>query len=332
MHQPPANSSIPDIYEAPAPWRPAIPAWLISMVIHAMVLVLLGLTLRFGPHQAPGTERIAEVGIVLKRQDGERTYYVGQEEGTQQAATGTTSLADALRQTSPIDPTTVLPKALSVIGPGVLEGGGVASAVQAAAGQGAGHDTSGGKGRTSVFGVEGEGSKFAYVFDRSASMEGSGRSPLSVAKAEMIASLDSLGPTHQFLVIFYNERPWVFNPTGQARKLAFANEQNKKQARRYIGSITAEGGTRHEEALVAAIRTQPDVIFFLTDADEPRMTARQLDEIHRMAGGIAINTIEFGFGPKSGDGSFLAKLARQNGGQYVYVDVTRFHTRPAPKP
>jgi hypothetical protein len=332
MHPPRGDSSIPDVFEAPTRWRPAIPAWLISALIHAMVLTLLALTLRFSPAQAPGDERIAEVGIVLKRQDGERTYFEHPAEGQQQsnAAPSMTSLADALEQSSPIDPSSELPSVRNVIGMGNPEGGGIERAADALSGQGAGRDTSGGEGRTSVFGVEGKGSKFAYVFDRSASMEGSGRSPLSVAKGEMIASLESLGPMHQFLIIFYNERPWVFNPAGETYKLALATDRNKEQAKRFIGSMTAEGGTRHEEALLAAIRTQPDVIFFLTDADEPRMTAAQLDKIHRRAGGIAINTIEFGFGPESGGVNFLARLAQQNGGQYKYIDVTRFNPRSRP--
>lgn len=338
MHQPPADLPISDLAQVAAFRRPAIPAWLISLVLHLVVFILLGLTLRLEPSQAPGSERTAEVGIVLKQQEGDQSYYTGQEESggqtsqTPTAAPGAASLADALSQDSPIDPTAALPKTLGVIGPGVLEGGGVPSAGRAAGGPGAGRGTGGGEGRTRVFGVEGRGYKFAYVFDRSASMDGSGRSPLAAAKAELLASLDSLGGTHQFLIVFYNETPWVFNPSGQAAKLAFANEQNKNQARRFIGSVTAEGGTRHEQALLTAIRTQPDVIFFLTDADEPRMTAGQLDKIHRLAGGISINTIEFGLGPKSGTPSFLAKLAQQNDGQYVYVDVTRFNSTPARQP
>ena len=328
MHAPAAEPPIRKPPQAIASWRPEVPAWLISMLLHLSVLTVLGLTLRLAPQPAAGTERTAEVGIVLKHQDGEKEYYAGEQDGGSQspapAAPGTTSLAEALRQAAPLDPTDVLPKVDDVVGLGMLEGGGVPSAGKAAGGPPAGRELGGGKGRTSFMGVEAEGYKFAYVLDRSASMDGAGRSPLDFAKAELIASLQSLGNTHQFLIVFYNEHPTVFNPSGRAWKLAFANEQNKNRARRFIGSITAAGGTRHEEALVAAIKTQPDVIFFLTDADEPRLSAGQLDKIHRMAGGISINTIEFGFGPKSGSASFLAELARQNDGEYVYVDITRF--------
>ena len=99
--------------------------------------------------------------------------------------------------------------------------------------------------------------------------------------------------------------------------------ENKQRAVRFIDSITAEGGTDHEEALKLAIRLQPDVIFFLTDADDPKLTPAQLEKIRRLAAGIIINAIEFGPGPKPAGASFLAELARQNGGGYAYVDLSQ---------
>ena len=136
-------------------------------------------------------------------------------------------------------------------------------------------------------------------------------------------SLKNLDTVHQFQIIFYNERPVIFNPTGTPGRLAFATERNKERAARFIDSITAEGGTDHEEALKLAIRLQPDVIFFLTDGDDPKLTPAQLEKIRRLAAGIIINAIEFGPGPKPAGASFLAELARQNGGGYAYVDLSQ---------
>jgi hypothetical protein len=181
----------------------------------------------------------------------------------------------------------------------------------------------GGKARTSLFGLAGEGYKFVYVFDRSASMGGSGRTSLRAVKAELLQSLKSLDTVHQFQIIFYNERPTIFNPTGQPGRLAFATEQNKQRALRFIESIVADGGTDHEEALKLAIRLQPDVIFFLTDGDDPKLTPAQLAKIQHMAAGITINAIEFGPGPKPAGASFLAALAEQNGGGYTYIDISK---------
>jgi hypothetical protein len=181
--------------------------------------------------------------------------------------------------------------------------------------------------RTGVFGVTGEGRKFVYVFDRSGSMDGHGGTPLAAAKAELIASLKDLDDTHQFQIIFYNERPRVFSPTGSPGRLVFGTEQNKRLAEKFVGSITADGGTQHEEALAMALKMAPDVIFFLTDADEPRMKPEQLARMARLNQGTQLYTIEFGYGVQVERDNFLVKLARQNGGQHVYFDVARLKKR-----
>lgn len=185
-----------------------------------------------------------------------------------------------------------------------------------------------GKGRTSLFGLTAEGHKFVYCFDRSGSMGGSGRTALEAVKKELLASLEPLESTHQFQIIFYNERPVIFNPSGMAGRLAFANDQNKQRAAQFIQRIVADGGTRHEEALRLAIKMRPDVIFFLTDADEPRLERGELDAIQRLAAGIIIHAIEFGSGPKPPEKSFLAQLAEENGGQYTYIDLGRRKPNP----
>jgi hypothetical protein len=69
---------------------------------------------------------------------------------------------------------------------------------------------------------------------------------------------------------------------------------------------------------------RPDVIFFLTDAAEPQLTPRELTDIQRRNRSEAtIHSIEFGSGPFRGGDNFLVRLARQNHGQHVYVDITK---------
>jgi hypothetical protein len=179
------------------------------------------------------------------------------------------------------------------------------------------------KNKVSLFGIEGEGSKFVFVLDRSGSMGGPSGKALAAAKAELIASLEGIDSVQQFQLIFYNEHPRVFNPTGQPGRLAFGTDQNKRQARRFIESITSEGGTAHDEALVKAIRLGPDVVFLLTDADEPKLTDRDLERIDRLGPGITIHTIEFGTGPQREANNFLVRLAKQSGGRHTYVDVSK---------
>ncbi len=132
----------------------------------------------------------------------------------------------------------------------------------------------------------------------------------------------------RFQLIFYNQTPLIFNPTGRVRKLAFATDANKERAERFINSITADGGTHHEDALKMAIRLRPDVIFFLSDAGDPQLTPQQLGRIHQWAAGIKINVIEFGQGPKPPGDNFLTTLARENDGQYTYIDIAQGYHGP----
>ena len=314
-------------------WDQQAPSWLVSMIVHLVVLILLALS--WQPMGAGGRP-LALQGLFAPTDDG-RNYYQDQSSDALAPATasslaGETSLAEALTFRSPPDPTSVLPSpASSMVGIQALEGGGLGHAGQAGQGPSAGGSRGipSGKGRTRVFNVEGEGSRFVYVFDRSASMEGSdGISPLEAAKAELLASIEALQPMHQFQIIFYNDRQWIFNPSGDPGKLPLATPQNKERARKWIRSITPDGGTRHDEALLAAIRLKPDCIFFLTDADDPKLSDAQLEMICRRAAGIPIHTIEFGMGPRSGPPSFLARLAQMTQGNYAYVDITRLGHAP----
>ncbi len=217
-------------------------------------------------------------------------------------------LASVLGGKPPIDFSGVLPSATAVLGGGALEGGGVGTAKTATTGSQGSKNLQGGYARTGVFGVQAQGYKFVYVFDRSGSMGGHGGAPLAAAQTQLIASLKNLGQTHQFQIIFYNERPHIFNPTGSPGRLVFGTDANKYQAEQFVQSITADGATQHEDALALALRMAPDVIFFLTDADEPRLNAGQLAHIARLNKGTSINAIEFGFGAQEDAENFLVRL------------------------
>lgn len=181
---------------------------------------------------------------------------------------------------------------------------------------------------TSVFGATGQGSLFVYVFDRSDSMNSYRGRPLAASRAELIKSLESLQPTHQFQILFYNSRITAFNPSrARSAQLMFATEQNKELAARFVDQVPASDGTQHMDALRLALRLAPDVIFLLTDAGEPQLTASELERLRQLNTGTLINAIEFGVGPDPGGDNFLKRLARQSGGQHVYVDVTSLPDR-----
>jgi von Willebrand factor type A domain len=180
---------------------------------------------------------------------------------------------------------------------------------------------SGSKASVRVFGVQGVGTKFVYVFDRSSSMEGL---PLAAAKEQLIASINSLDAVHQFQIVFFNHQMRTFDATGGGHRIAFATDRSKQLAAKFIGGITADGGTDRLAALRAAVAMQPDVIFFLTDADDP-MPESELAEVAKLnkRANATICTIQFGEGPAQKSDNFLAQLAHSTGGQYGYVDTTK---------
>ncbi len=242
---------------------------------------------------------------------------------------GNSSALTALLDEKPsVDLDGVLPAAGAGLGAGSIDSSDTGPDQDLAAQPQGSNRVRGGQARTEIFGAVGEGNRFVYVFDRSGSMDGHAGAPLASAKAELLASLEHLAPAHQFQIIFYNSQPRVFNPTGVVGRLVYSTEGNKYLARKFVGSITADGATRHEEALEMALRMQPDVLFFLTDADQPQLSPQQLAEIAQMNRGTSINAIEFGYGPQSDSDNFLVRLARQNGGQHVYVDVSQL---PVPR-
>lgn len=74
-----------------------------------------------------------------------------------------------------------------------------------------------------------------------------------------------------------------------------------------------------------ALSFDPDVIFLLTDADDPEMSAKDLSDVRRRnKRNSAIHIVEFGIGADLGEDSFLRRLARQNSGKHRYRDLTKF--------
>ncbi|HEY1065394.1 MAG TPA: VWA domain-containing protein [Pirellulales bacterium] len=319
-----------------------LPSWAVSCAFHTLLVLALGFVWHLdgsGPRGQTLTligellEPASEAGLVEEEgsTDGQATVVGGGGSPTPSAETVSAAMsaavASALSDAPASDPAAFLPSAGPLGAGGGPDGGLFGAPGGMTGGSGPKRNVAGGVGKTSVFGVEGEGRSFVYVFDRSGSMGGSGRSPLQAAKEQMIQSIESLAETHRFHIVYYNQRPTAFNPAGDGR-LAFATESSKNVARNFVRSIVADGATDHELALKTALALGPDAIFFLTDADDP-LNAVQMEDIRRRNGGnTAINCIEFGLGRALGRPSFLARLAEQNRGNYGYIDITTFRVGP----
>jgi hypothetical protein len=288
--------------------------WLFSCALHVGAFVAVGAAI----HHVPGgaaTDSGHEIGIVLEHDaaDGARERF---DSYVTRAiyATSESPSAPALLVAEPTEkPASQGAKQAAQVGS--------ASPKSSQPGGGDGYGPSrGSKATVKVFGVQGVGTKFVYVFDRSSSMEGP---PLAAAKQQLIASLNSLDTIHQFQIIFFNHQTRTFDATGGGHRVAFATDRNKQLAAKFVGGITADGGTDRLSALRAAVAMQPDVIFFLTDDDDPipESELAEVNQLNRRAN-ATICTIQFGEGPQPKADNFLVQLARLTGGQYGYVDTT----------
>jgi hypothetical protein len=301
--------------------------WGLSTLFHVCLFLVLGLTWKAVTKPAgQSPEVLRTVELVSKRNTPEGPVIVDQAAAQAEAATASPGPVDVGQllggAAPPVDLASALPKSVDVSGLGLPSGNPLLGGGGLLEGPGAKTVPTAGRGRTSVYGLNGEGFKFIYVFDRSGSMGGSGNKALNAAKRELLRSLDELGPTHQFQIIFYNELPTIMQ-IGGATNLMFADDANKRSAQKFVASIVADGATQHEPALTAALRLNPDVVFFLTDADQPELSPAQLDRIKRLNDGRAvINTIEFGLGPKIRKRNFLDVVAEENGGRSAYIDIS----------
>lgn len=310
-------------------------SWLLSAILHLSVMLVFGI---FWRHEPKGTNVEADrgAGIVLVRNTNAKPeYFSGDSADSSGTKSATSTAAFSETETNhvqalpgsdvpPVNLAGMLPTQDGLKGFGGA-GEGLPSANSSVNGSGkSGTGAGNGKAHTYVFGVQGTGSRFVYVFDRSASMDGFQGRPLIAAKRELIASVNSLEAIHQFQIVFYNERTSVFNPLApQTARMMFGDDKNKRLAEGYVRSIVAEGGTHHMDALRMGLNLGPDVMFFLTDADEPQLTGAELAEIvRRNQRAATINSIQFGAGPDPGGDNFLKRLAVQNRGQHTYVDVT----------
>lgn len=322
----------------------AAPSWLLSLLIHAALLaVFIVWSERWQPLQPAGfgDEPSREVGIVLGGPPGQALEIVKDQAANaveptvdvappaDAAVTPTKPLAlpSSLQElTAATAPTTASAPSLPAIGAGTPRptSGDARDLIKGAIGAQKTAALGAAIPGAAFLGAKDQGTRVVFVVDCSASMADD--NAMRTAKAALVSSLQALTEAQQFQIVFYNQSPTLLKlRTQKPAEMPFATEVNKTLARQHIAGIEPELGTDHLPALRLALRLNPDVLFFLTDADEPQLSAGELNEIKRLnQGHTRIHTIEFARGSELGDTvNFLKKLAAQNGGTYRYHDVRR---------
>lgn len=308
-------------------------SWCGSLTLHALGLILLIIAISRDAQDGGfgGERQTDEVGIVFR----DAVEDAGGEENADPAAEATATDAPQTPEESRTEDLTAVSEALlpadSRIGVGAqnaespaLDWSGAASngnappAGNVGAGRGDGQ-------RVGFAGTSGSGRRFLYVIDRSESMSWNGGAPMRRALDEAVASVESLDPKKgatKFQVAIFNHDVEIFE---NADALIDVNFENKARIVRYLRSVVADGGTRPELALENALRLKPDVVFFLTDADEELSEAalESIQTARRRFNVKQICVVEFGRGSQSRKKTFR-RLAGENGGVYVFRDIETF--------
>ena len=329
--------------------RRTIPAWLLSVACH-LVVMLLGAWWIGRPEPMKGivaADRPA--GIVLVERRAGESHYFSEDQQTA-AAMPTASgaprgsvsgiAADGLpgSEPPPLVPGISLPAA-----PGAVVGGeGLIASPQPGSGRGKplilpGIDDAairaadiglpqeaaptGPTAKLSLFGSgSAVGRSFVFVIDRSQSMGGEGLGAIGAAAKEMTVQLEQLSAEQRFQVVAYNQSVAMIDE----RALLPADETNKERLVEFVANTAAFGQTEHFRGLLAALKLKPDVIFLLTDGGDPVLDNSQVRSLRELAGGrTSIHCLHFGRGPAPEGEHFLQRLAAENRGSYVYIDMNR---------
>ncbi|MCH2200357.1 MAG: hypothetical protein MK102_00185 [Fuerstiella sp.] len=170
--------------------------------------------------------------------------------------------------------------------------------------------------KTAFMNITDSGRRFVYLIDTSGSMNNGGR--MELAQSQLLASLRMLEAHQEFQVIFYGDVPIQMRLRGRATDVYRATSANLNLAKDAIEAVDSGGGTMHLPALLAALRLNPDVVYFLTDGQNASLTRSDLRKLLREnSGGARVHVVEFAAGnPEFREPTWLQLLASETSGEY----------------
>jgi hypothetical protein len=176
-----------------------------------------------------------------------------------------------------------------------------------------------GGGGSGILTAPGTARRIVYVIDRSVSMGTSGA--LAIAKRELLAGIAALPADAQFAVILYNRQAEPLDLGGPS-DLVDATPDNRLTVARLLEDVRAEGSTDHLAALRRALAFGPEIIFFVTDADD--LTLEQVRNVMLFnRRGAAIHAVELNNKGEAREDTPLQMMARLSGGSHRVVPLKK---------
>ena len=175
-------------------------------------------------------------------------------------------------------------------------------------------------------GVSGGGNHFVYLVDSSGSMGDA----FTSARRELLDSIDALKPDQRFYVIFFDESSEhmrISDPNRDEPRSVKATPQNKSAIRRWAMTIEKNRGQNPYDDLQFALKLRPDVIFLLSDGEFPERIETLLqreNRVENLFGDSKPISIVHTIGYHSREGETrMKRIARDNMGQYRHIPKPR---------
>lgn len=291
----------------------------ISIVTHLLLMMAAGFVY-FGYGPGIGDSGAGSEGIEMSIVDeapGVETPDVALDAGTPIASEASEPLPDAALSA---------PSDLSGpagLGPGSSEDLGDAAAKLGGAGGGGNEEglgkiggSGGGGGGSKFFGVEAQGSRFAYIVDVSGSMQGI---KIAQLKQNLQETIGGLLEHMSFVVMCFSSDKQAL---GGRERWTSANDAAKKWAKVKIDEINANGGTNPQSSFEAifALTPRPDAIYFMTDGQFDPTVADTIAFLNRTGKKVPVHCITFG--DRSAE-ELMRRIASESGGTYTHVEAPK---------
>ncbi|WP_417384234.1 VWA domain-containing protein [Gimesia sp.] len=176
-----------------------------------------------------------------------------------------------------------------------------------------------GNGNGKFFGINPQSKKIVYVVDSSNSMnfphESEGKTRLGRVKIELARAIHSLNEDQEFFVIFFSD---VAIPM-PARKLQPATKEAKQRYLNWVARVPGIGMTEPYQALLLALKLQPDTIYFLTDGQFDPVIVKSFNKLATQKyrnQRITVNGICFG--SLEGEQA-IRELAENHSGTFTFI-------------
>ena len=293
-----------------------VPAWAISMLVHLVLLLVLGLITLAAPS-------VADYAIIVASEDGEEPLEqmaeIDLSEDLEDMEELSPSFESPSISESEMSELTLATNAADVsdIGPQAIEQDSVSqiNAIFSDSGTAmASLSDKVGKMTASFFGSKAKGRRFVFVVDNSNSMQ---RGRFHTAVNELVKTVEQMEADQYFYVIFFSDTAYPLFWPSPVSQLVPATRKNKERLQQWLYTVELCLHTRGSDAMKLALSLRPDAIYVLGDGAFTDDTTNQLTAAHNRRTPIFTLGMQV---PEKGK-SQLTRIAKANNGTYRLVTV-----------